>query len=164
MSRSIWAAAAGVLASGAILLSLSAQELPQGAGRDAVTSRCLICHDADLITQQRLSRAGWGRELDKMIRWGAVVDPNERETMLDYLSSRFAPNPVPSPTAAAPAAEGLYKRACLVCHEDDLIGAQRLSRAGWTREIDKMIRWGAAVPDADKDALIDYLSVRFPPR
>ena len=53
---------------------------------------------------------------------------------------------------------------CLLCHEADLIVSQRLSRQGWTREVDKMIRWGAAVPAADKDALVDYLAARYAPR
>jgi hypothetical protein len=60
--------------------------------------------------------------------------------------------------------EAVYKRACLTCHEDDLIEQQRLTKIGWTREVDKMIRWGAVVPEAEKDALVDYLAARYPPR
>jgi cytochrome c553 len=142
----------------------SAQDLPPGQGRETVVARCVTCHEADLITQQRLSRTGWGRELDKMIRWGAVVDTSEREPMLDYLSAHFAPKPVPKHIVATAGTEATYKRSCLTCHEDDLIEQQRLTRAGWTREVDKMIRWGAVVPDAEKDALIDYLAARYPPR
>jgi hypothetical protein len=138
--------------------------LPQGPGRDAVTARCLTCHEADLIVQQRLSRAGWGSELDKMIRWGAVVDAAEREPMLDYLSAHFTPKPVPGHIVATAGTEMVYKRACFTCHEDDLIEAQRLTRAGWMREVDKMIRWGAIVHDSEKDALIEYLAARYPPR
>jgi hypothetical protein len=41
---------------------------------------------------------------------------------------------------------------------------QRLSRQGWTREVDKMIRWGAVVSDAEKEPLINYLSGNFGPR
>ena len=118
----------------------------------------------DLIAQQRLSRAGWGREVDKMIRWGAVVEPDEREPMLDYLSAHFTPKPIPSHIVATAGTEAIYKRACYTCHEDDLIQAQRLTRAGWTREVDKMIRWGAMVSDAEKDALIEYFTARYPPR
>jgi mono/diheme cytochrome c family protein len=143
---------------------VGAQELPPGSGKETVTTRCLTCHEADLITQQRLSRAGWSRELDKMIRWGAVVDAAEREPMLDYLSAHFTPKPVPSHIVATAGTEAIYKRACYTCHEDDLIQAQRLTRAGWTREVDKMIRWGAVVSDAERDALIEYLTARYPPR
>ena len=99
-----------------------------------------------------------------MVRWGAVVEPSEREPMLDYLAAHFAPTPVPAHIVATAGSEAIYKRACLTCHEDDLIEAQRLTRTGWTRSVEKMIRWGAAVPEADKDALIEYLSARFPPR
>lgn len=153
-----------LLVSVVLVAPLQAQDLPPGQGRETVVARCVTCHEADLITQQRLSRVGWGRELDKMIRWGAVVDANEREPMLDYLSAHFAPKPVPSHIVATAGTEPLYKRACLTCHEDDLIEQQRLTKAGWTREVDKMIRWGAAVPEAQKDALVEYLAARYPPR
>jgi cytochrome c5 len=140
------------------------QDLPAGSGHDVVTARCLSCHEADLIVQQRLSRSGWMRSVDKMIRWGAVVEPAEREPMLDYLAAHFAPRPAASHIVATAASEPIYKRACLTCHEDDLIESQRLSRAGWVRSVDKMIRWGAVVSATEKDALIDYIAARYPPR
>jgi hypothetical protein len=99
-----------------------------------------------------------------MVRWGATVPAEERESMLDYLSAHFAPSPAASHLVATAGSESLYKRACLTCHEDDLIESQRLSRAGWVREVDKMIRWGANVTPTDKDALVDYLAARYPPR
>jgi len=144
--------------------SVAAQDLPAGPGREIVTTRCLSCHEADLIVQQRLTRTGWGRELDKMARWGALIEAQEREPMLDYLSAHFAPRPAAAHIVATAGTEETYKRACLTCHEDDLIEAQRLARAGWVREVDKMIRWGAVVSDSEKDPLIDYLAARFPVR
>ena len=143
---------------------LAAQELPPGTGRETVTTRCLSCHESDLIVQQRLSRAGWVRSVDKMVRWGAVVEPAEREPMLDYLAAHFAPKPAASHIVATAGTEAIYKRACLTCHEDDLIESQRLSRAGWVRSVDKMIRWGAVIAAAEKDPLIDYLAARYAPR
>lgn len=148
----------------AVSTTIIGQELPAGPGRDLVTTRCGSCHEPDLITQQRLTRAGWGRSLDKMVRWGATVEAGEREPMLDYLSAHFAPKPAVSHLVATAGSEAIYKRACLTCHEDDLIESQRLSRAGWVREVDKMIRWGATVAPTDKDALVDYLAARYPPR
>ena len=55
-------------------------------------------------------------------------------------------------------------RACLTCHDADLTEQQRLIRAGWSREIEKMVRWGANVREADKDMLLNYLTTRFGPR
>ena len=157
-------AAALTCAAAAVIVPLEAQDIPQGGGREVVTARCVACHQTDVIAQQRLSRAGWGRELDKMVRWGAQLDPAEREPLLDYLAAHFAPVPAASHIVATAGSEATYKRACLVCHEDDLVEAQRLTREGWTREVDKMVRWGAAVPAAEKDALVDYLAARYPPR
>jgi hypothetical protein len=147
-----------------LTVSATAQEMPAGPAREVVVKRCLTCHESDLIAQQRLSRAGWGRSLDKMVRWGAIVDPDEREPILDYLAAHFAPTPVSAHIVATARSEELYKRACLTCHEDDLIESQRLTRAGWMRSVEKMIRWGATVPAEEKDGLVDYLSARYPPR
>jgi cytochrome c5 len=157
----------GAAATGAVLLigvlnaTAAAQELPPGPGREVLVSRCLSCHEADLITQQRLSRAAWQRSVEKMVRWGAVVDTTEREPLLDYLAAHFAATPAAQNLVATAASEPIYKRACLGCHEDDLIESQRLTRDGWVRTVDKMVRWGADVPAADKDALVNYLAARF---
>jgi DMSO/TMAO reductase YedYZ molybdopterin-dependent catalytic subunit len=51
----------------------------------SILQRCLVCHDADVIRQQRLTRAQWNRELDKMINWGARVTPEDREPLIEYL-------------------------------------------------------------------------------
>jgi cytochrome c5 len=144
--------------------AVGAQELPTGPGRDVVLKRCVSCHETDVITQQRLIRPAWGRSVDKMVRWGATVEAEERDPLLDYLAAYFAPQPAASHIVATAQHEATYKRACLTCHEADIIEAQRLSRAGWVRTIDKMIRWGAVVADADKEGLIDYLSTRYPVR
>jgi DMSO/TMAO reductase YedYZ molybdopterin-dependent catalytic subunit len=50
---------------------------------------CRVCHDEDLSAQQRLTREGWGREVDKMIRWGARVTPDERAPLIEFLASRW---------------------------------------------------------------------------
>lgn len=151
---------------GVLLLTatVATQELPQGPGRDVVAKRCIACHEADLIVSQRLSRVGWGRTVDKMVRWGAIVEAGERDPMLDYLAAHFAPQPAASHIVATAAHEATYKRACLTCHEADLVSSQRLTRAGWVRTVDKMIRWGAVVADGEKDGLIDYLAARYPAR
>jgi mono/diheme cytochrome c family protein len=49
--------------------------------------------------------------------------------------------------------------ACVACHSVRLIHSQRLSAAAWTKEVDKMIGWGAVVPN--KQSLIDYLATEY---
>lgn len=139
--------------------------LPDGPGAATAKRSCLFCHEVDLMVQQRLSRAAWAREVDKMIRWGAEVSAPNKEQLIDYFASHFAAGSRASSTKglADDAGIGIVKSACLICHESDLIVQQRLSRAGWTREVDKMIRWGADVEPDEKQILIDYLSKHYPP-
>lgn len=142
----------------------AAQDLPAGPGQDVLKKKCLSCHHADLIQQQRLSKAAWGREIDKMVRWGAQVDASEKETLSEYLYEERGPALASSHDAAALAAgEAVLQRACLSCHGRDLVDQQQLTRPAWLREVDKMIRWGATVPDADKDALVTFLTSRYGP-
>jgi hypothetical protein len=153
----------------------SAQTLPPGPGADLLKARCVSCHEADLITQQKLSLTGWTRSVDKMVRWGATITPEERAVLHPYLAAHFGPKPFdfrnavaqgrPAAShAASEAGAATYKRACTTCHEADLIEQQRLSRTGWTRSVEKMMRWGATISDTEKEPLIDYLASRFPPR
>lgn len=66
--------------------------LPGGAMKDKVATACTECHESRIILQQRLSKAGWTKEVDKMIKWGAVVDAKDRDAFIDYLSSNFPPD------------------------------------------------------------------------
>ena len=142
-------------------------DLPAGPGAEIFRRDCLSCHGADLTVSQRLSRPGWVREVDKMIRWGAVIGDaagsnpsgsgSDREVLIDYLAANFAPRRKAASRPGAVAGQEIFARKCLLCHEADLSTQQRLSRAGWVREVEKMIRWGAVVTDTEKDPLIDYL-------
>lgn len=143
--------------------TVSAQQLPAGAGLDVMNRRCLICHEADIITSQKLSLAGWTRSVDKMVRWGASITPEEREVLQPYLAQHFAPRPVAS-HAATESGAATYKRVCLACHAADIIQQQKLTPTGWTRSVEKMMRWGAAVSDAEKQPLVEYLAARYGPR
>lgn len=141
----------------------SAQTLPPGPGADVLKAKCVSCHEADIIVSQRLSLAAWTRSVDKMVRWGVAITPAEREALHPYLAANFGPKAVAS-HAATEAAAATYQRACTTCHETDIIEQQRLTRGRWVGSVDKMIRWGATVKPEEKDALVDYLASRFPPR
>jgi hypothetical protein len=67
-------------------------DLPAGPMQAKATTACLECHEARIILQQRLSRAAWTKEVDKMTKWGAVVDPADRDGLIDYLSTNFSPD------------------------------------------------------------------------
>ena len=70
-----------------LLRAQSDSELPAGPMQAKATTACLECHEARIIVQQRLSKAAWTKEVDKMTKWGALVDPQDRDALIDYLSA-----------------------------------------------------------------------------
>jgi mono/diheme cytochrome c family protein len=93
-------AATALLIAAALPFSVQAQkpaanvtaDLPPGPMQAKATTTCLECHEARIILQQRLSKAAWTKEVDKMTKWGAVVDPADRDALIDYLSTNFSPD------------------------------------------------------------------------
>jgi hypothetical protein len=76
-------------------LAQPTEDLPPGAMQAKATTACLECHEARIILQQRLSKAAWTKEVDKMVKWGAVVDAGDRDALIDYLSTNFSPDQPP---------------------------------------------------------------------
>ena len=73
----------------------SAAELPDGAMKAKAQTACTECHEARIIMQQRLSKGAWTKEVDKMAKWGALVETADRDALIDYLSSNFGPDKPP---------------------------------------------------------------------
>ena len=93
--------------------------------------------------------------------YGWNVVPRVGVDVVKELSS--APQPAqPSVAQAAPPVG--FRNACLVCHEDDVIRQQRLTRAQWDRELKKMTGWGARIKDEEREGFLDYLFANYGPR
>ena len=74
------------------------QKWPEGPGKSLVQRSCLICHSAEIIQGQRLSRETWLKEVEKMAGWGAPIPAAEREALVDYLFRHYSPDtPLPEP-------------------------------------------------------------------
>jgi hypothetical protein len=72
----------------------------------------------------------------------------------------------PAETSSA-SAPPQFKSACMVCHEDDVIRQQRLTRAQWDRELNKMAGWMPSdrqMSAADRETILNYVSATFGPR
>jgi hypothetical protein len=55
------------------------------------------------------------------------------------------------------------KAACTQCHNAGRITEQHLTRKQWSDQLEKMEGLGAVIPDADRDAILNYLSKNFGP-
>ena len=71
------------------------EPLPRGPMAEKATTACTECHEARIILQQRLGKTAWTKEVDKMTKWGALVDPSDRDALIDYLSANFSPEKPP---------------------------------------------------------------------
>jgi hypothetical protein len=94
--------AAALLCSASIVAQTPNAPLPPGEAKEKAEAACLTCHEARIIVQQRLSKVAWTKELDKMIKWGAEVDPKDHDALIDYFSANFGPD---QPAYAAPTSQ-----------------------------------------------------------
>ena len=80
-----------------IAITISAQDpssatetpAPEAAFPEGYKTACFSCHDEHMMQQQHLTGAQWDREITKMTGWGAQVKAQDRDAILNYLSSRF---------------------------------------------------------------------------
>lgn len=111
-----------------------------------VEESCRICHARELVDSQRLSAPQWRAEVEKMVRWGAPLAPDEVAPVAAYLAETLGPNlPVQPPptiavstalavTTSAPASSRadprgstrrgatFYRADCATCHGDPPLG------------------------------------------
>jgi cytochrome c2 len=86
MWRSALAAAALIVAPGAA----AAQEvpIPQTSGYELIL-RCVMCHSVEIAVQQRFGPQGWSDTLDRMIKYGAPIPPEDKRQLVAYLLRHF---------------------------------------------------------------------------
>ena len=58
--------------------------------------------------------------------------------------------------------KALVEQTCTACHVAEQVTAQRHSKADWSNLVDKMIGFGAQVPDDKYDLIVNYLAVHYP--
>lgn len=70
---------------------------PEGPEATVIQQKCLFCHGGEIIQGQRLTPAQWGKEVDKMIKWGSPLTPAEREAVAAYLAKHYGADKPPAP-------------------------------------------------------------------
>jgi len=55
------------------------------------------------------------------------------------------------------------KAACTSCHNAGRITEQHFTRQQWSEQLEKMEGLGAVIPDADRAAMLTYLTKNFGP-
>jgi len=68
-----------------------AKALPDGDGKDIVSSTCQQCHGLELTTQARHTLDEWRSEVKDMVANGATLDDDQVEIVSQYLAKNFGP-------------------------------------------------------------------------
>jgi sulfite oxidase len=84
---------------------------------------------------------------------------------MGYLNNAIdsVPRNEPSKAPGLPPGEGrrIVLERCVACHDEQLILEQHLDAGRWTREVEKMMRWGSPVSEKEKELLVRYLAESF---
>jgi cytochrome c5 len=87
-------AVGGVLAA-AVLMLRADVDLPQGPGRDILENTCEECHGPERIAEKAWTKEKWRATVKDMVERGAVLKPEEIDTLVDYLATYFGPDNKP---------------------------------------------------------------------
>ncbi len=78
------------------------------------------------------------------------------------LAGAQAPSAPGKPLPPGPM-QAKIKAACTQCHNVGRITEQHFTREQWSGELEKMEGLGAAIPEADRSAFLNYLTRNFGP-
>jgi cytochrome c len=127
---------AGAALAALAISALAQEELVPGPGADLTQAKCAVCHEIEHVVRSRQSRAEWEDTMQRMVKRGAPLTPDEIRVITDYLATYYNRE---GPSAAAQAASAqaavaqaqadpvtqlLNKNACLGCHavEKQVVG------------------------------------------
>jgi competence ComEA-like helix-hairpin-helix protein len=155
------------LASAVFVLSATAQNLPDGPGKDAFAGVCSECHALDLATSQKKPRGGWQATVDSMVAKGATASKEQLTAIVDYLAAHFGPDDAASLNAAAagmPEGPGkpIILRECTTCHLPDHFTKYRHSNEEWQAIVIRMAPRTRSISKEETETVQKYLATNFP--
>jgi mono/diheme cytochrome c family protein len=146
-----------------------ANALPAGNGKDLVAVACTQCHGLKLIMSLRDGPVGWRRFVDDMILRGAQLNPQEADTVAQYLASNFGPGISPMQsglkTDPLPAGDGqkLVESHCALCHDLGRVTTIARNKQEWNNTVSNMMaRAGTNAASQDEIlSMASYLAAHF---
>lgn len=84
------------------------------------------------------------------------------ETVRDQPASPAAPYEAEAETGVTEApGKALLETRCTVCHNLERVQKKKLDDAGWEEVVKRMVKHGAKLHDAEKEALVTYLAENY---
>jgi len=140
-------------------------------GKAILETACTACHGLDgLANHVYETKAPYMSLVENMISYGASVTDDQKQPLVDYMFKTYGKKTEGSAAAvadaapaapAAPAADpgkAILETACTTCHGlDGLANHVYESTGPYLSLVENMISYGAAVTDAQKGPLVDYM-------
>ena len=121
-----WGGTFVALALGTICISLAQVGLPDGPGRTLTYAKCQGCYGLEyVIDSTGVSPEMWKQSVIEMENLGLELTPQERDTILNYLTTYLGPTPPnKAETSLQPPIQDLdgarlYNSYCSPCHQED---------------------------------------------
>ena len=94
-SRTPPPAAASTMTPSAPVAATSAEELPQGPGRQILMRACVSCHNLREVTKFKgfYARPQWRDIVQTMVDYGAAVNDKDAEVLTSYLTESLGKKP-----------------------------------------------------------------------
>ena len=78
-----------LFALGLAALPMTAQDLPDGPGKDTFAKVCSACHGLDIIVGLKHTKEEWKTVVDTMASYGASAKDEEFDAIITYLAKNF---------------------------------------------------------------------------
>jgi mono/diheme cytochrome c family protein len=147
-------------------------ERPDGPVWQVIRKNCTQCHGIDDYAFYALDKAGWQSLLETkhkspLAEGTPVLSEQDRNTLLDWLVSKFGPKSTPFPRSyippeiteffSDPEAILVLNRSCVSCHGLDSVMKARYSADEWRVIAVQMKARGANISNEDLERLVEWL-------
>ena len=85
-----------LFAVGLAALPMTAQDLPDGPGKDTFAKVCSACHGLDIIVVLKHTKEEWKTVVDTMASYGASAKDEEFDAIVTYLAKNFGKGDAPA--------------------------------------------------------------------
>lgn len=109
-----------------------------------VEETCIECHDLEWPMTKVTDRKGWEETLTKMANTGAVLDPADRELVLEYMLAKSS-----------------FQTKCVLCHSLDRPMEKNKQFQEWMATVQRMSsKKSAHFTDDDIKAIAGFLTAK----
>ncbi|HVW83098.1 MAG TPA: helix-hairpin-helix domain-containing protein [Bryobacteraceae bacterium] len=126
--------------------------LPDGKAKKLIEDTCTECHGLDQVVSNAMSADQWRATVNKMVKKGATLSPEQIDMVVDYLSVYFAPEKINVNAANAKDLQAALK---LTAAEADAIVEYRKANGNFRdlASLEKVTGLDAAKIEANKEQI-----------